>query len=118
MAGDLLQSRIRRVLAIAAAYGYQALVLGAWGCGAFGNDPARTARDFHAALAGDFAGAFAAVVFAITDWSPERRFLAPFAAVFRPEASHPASKVAKAQGGNPASQVRSVSIDSISFSQR
>jgi len=86
LAGDLLQPRIRRVLAIAAAYGYPALVLGAWGCGAFGNDPARTAQDFHAALAGDFAGAFAEVVFAISDWSPERRFLAPFAAVFSPEA--------------------------------
>src|SRR5262249_47998053 len=37
-AGDLLQRRIHRVLSIARAYGYVALVLGAWGCGAFGND--------------------------------------------------------------------------------
>ncbi len=58
-------------------------VLGAWGCGAFGNNPARTARDFHTALAGEFAGAFAEVVFAIADWSPERGFLAPFAEEFR-----------------------------------
>jgi uncharacterized protein (TIGR02452 family) len=79
-AGDLLQRRIRRVLAIAQAFDYSALVLGAWGCGAFGNDPARTARDYHAALAGEFAGAFVQVVFAIADWSPERRYLAPFAA--------------------------------------
>ncbi|MBP6733271.1 MAG: hypothetical protein KAX51_00680 [Chromatiaceae bacterium] len=57
--------------------------LGAWGCEAFGNDPARTARDFHTALAGEFAGAFAEVVFAIADWSPERGFLAPFAEEFR-----------------------------------
>jgi uncharacterized protein (TIGR02452 family) len=80
-AGDLLQQRIARVLAIARAHGYSALVLGAWGCGAFGNDPQRTARDFHAALLAH-AGAFAQVVFAIADWSPERRFLAPFATVF------------------------------------
>lgn len=82
-AADLLQARIQRVLAIARAYGYSSLVLGAWGCGAFGNDPARTARDFHDALVGDFRGAFADIVFAIVDWSPERRFLRPFTAVFQ-----------------------------------
>lgn len=78
IAGDLLAIRIRRVLAIARAFDYSALVLGAWGCGAFGNDPVRTARDFHTALAGEFNGAFAWVVFAIADWSSERRYLAPF----------------------------------------
>lgn len=86
LAGNLLHSRIRRVLAIAAAYDYSALVLGAWGCGAFGNDAVRTARDFHTALAAEFAGAFTEVVFAIADWSPERGFLAPFAEEFRAEA--------------------------------
>ncbi len=81
-AGEILQARIGRVLAIARAYGYTELVLGAWGCGAFGNDAGRTARDFRAALEGDFAGAFAEVVFAITDWSPERRSLGRFQEVF------------------------------------
>ena len=83
-AGDLLERRIHRVLAIAQAWGYDALVLGAWGCGAFGNDPWRTARDFRRALEGDFAGAFREVVFAVTDWSPERRYLGPFCEVFSP----------------------------------
>ena len=77
-AGDMLQKRIGRVLSIAQAYGYEDLVLGAWGCGAFKNDARRTARDFRSALEGEFAGAFQEVVFAITDWSPERRFLGPF----------------------------------------
>lgn len=77
-AGDLLRARIGRVLAVARAFGYESLVLGAWGCGAFGNDPRRTARDFRTALEGPFAGAFREVVFAIADWSPERRFLGPF----------------------------------------
>jgi uncharacterized protein (TIGR02452 family) len=81
--GDLLERRIGRVLAIARAHGYTALVLGAWGCGAFYNDPLRTARDFRAALEGEFAGAFEGVVFAIADWSPERRFLGPFREVFQ-----------------------------------
>ena len=81
-AADLLRARIHRVLAIAQSYGYSALVLGAWGCGAFGNDPRRTATDFRLALESDFEGAFAEVVFAITDWSPERRYLQPFCEKF------------------------------------
>ncbi|WP_182870546.1 TIGR02452 family protein [Stieleria mannarensis] len=80
--GDLLKSRIQRVLAIAAAYGHRSLVLGAWGCGAFENDPKRTAQDFRSALETEFAGVFSTVVFAITDWSPERRFLGSFRDVF------------------------------------
>jgi uncharacterized protein (TIGR02452 family) len=80
--GDLLQKRIHRVLAIAQAFGYSTLVLGAWGCGAFGNDPRRTAIDFRSAFENEFRGAFSDIVFAITDWSPERRFLGPFRDVF------------------------------------
>jgi uncharacterized protein (TIGR02452 family) len=81
-AGNLLQRRIHRVLAIARAYRYVTLVLGAWGCGAFENDPQRTATDFRSALETDFCGAFREVVFAITDWSAQRRFLGPFRDVF------------------------------------
>ncbi len=81
---NLLQRRIHRVLEIAGAYGYAALVLGAWGCGAFENDPERTARDFRSALEGGFQGAFQEVVFAIADWSAGRRTLGPFRDVFAP----------------------------------
>jgi hypothetical protein len=81
-AGDLLKNRIHRVLAIARSYGYSELVLGAWGCGAFANDPHRTASDFRQALEKEYGGAFSDVVFAITDRSPERRFLGPFRDVF------------------------------------
>jgi len=85
LSGDLLAERISRVLAIAHAYGHATLVLGAWGCGAFANDPHRAARDFREALEGPFAGAFEHVVFAITDWSSERRSLGPFRDVFAEE---------------------------------
>lgn len=81
-AGILLQKRILRVFAIARAYDHPALVLGAWGCGAFANDPHRTASDFRHALETDYSGAFSDVVFAIADWSPERRFLGPFRDAF------------------------------------
>ena len=79
----IMETRIRRILAIARAYGHEALVLGAWGCGAFGNDGLETARTFRAALEGEFAGAFAKVVFSVTDWSTERSFLGPFKDTFR-----------------------------------
>ena len=82
LSGDLLNERILRVLAIARAYGYETLVLGAWGCGAFRNDPLRAAMDFRRAIEEDFRGAFSTVVFAITDWSEERRFIRPFRDVF------------------------------------
>jgi uncharacterized protein (TIGR02452 family) len=76
---EAMGRRIARVLAIARAHGFDRLVLGAWGCGAFGNNPATVAEQFRAALVGPYGGAFAEVVFAITDWSAERRFLGPFA---------------------------------------
>lgn len=101
--GDLLQRRIYRVLTIAQAYGYSALVLGAWGCGAFGNDPRRTAVDFRHALDNDFNGAFSDVVFAITDWSPERRFLGPFREVFCPvQAAYGSDRGSSAPKQSPA----------------
>ncbi len=82
--GDLLRGRIRRVLSIARAYGHGTVVLGAWGCGAFHNDVHRTAVDFRHVLESEFHGSFGDVVFAITDWSPERKYLGPFRDVFAP----------------------------------
>jgi uncharacterized protein (TIGR02452 family) len=81
-AGDLLQKRISRILAIAQTYGFQILVLGAWGCGAFANDIFRTAKDFRQALENNLRGVFSDIVFVIADWLPERRFLGPLCDVF------------------------------------
>ncbi|QEG41602.1 hypothetical protein UC8_36270 [Roseimaritima ulvae] len=80
--GELLRRRIQRVLEIARAFQYDTLVLGAWGCGAFGNDPTRTAADFRRLLETEFSGDFSDVTFAITDWSPDRKTLGPFRDVF------------------------------------
>ncbi|MEV5976583.1 TIGR02452 family protein [Streptomyces sp. NPDC052114] len=64
-----LAARAERVLETAAACGYRRLVLGAWGCGVFMNDPARVAGAFRALLGegGRFAGQFAHVVFGVLD---------------------------------------------------
>ena len=75
---ELLDQRIHRVLELSAARGQSTLVLGAWGCGAFGNDPNGVAPMFKKHLE-DFAGCFRTVVFAVTDWSKNRRTFGPFA---------------------------------------
>jgi uncharacterized protein (TIGR02452 family) len=74
----VMSARVARALAICAAEGDRHLVLGAWGCGVFGNDPAVVARAFGAELDGAYAGVFEEVVFAVLDWSEERRFIRPF----------------------------------------
>jgi uncharacterized protein (TIGR02452 family) len=77
-----MRRRTDKVLAVAAAHGERRLILGAWGCGAFGLDPEMMAGVFHDALTGPFARAFDEIVFAITDWSADERFIAPFRRVF------------------------------------
>lgn len=65
----LLQPTLRRrahhVLSVAAAHGHKTVILGAWGCGVFRNDPEFVASVFAEALDGPFRGAFERVVFAI-----------------------------------------------------
>jgi uncharacterized protein (TIGR02452 family) len=70
--------RILKVLAVAERHGHKSLVLGAWGCGAFGNDGNEIAKLFRKALEGNFCGAFDYILFAITDWSEDERFIGPF----------------------------------------
>lgn len=50
----VLLQRIRVMLRVAMAEGYRKMVLGAWGCGAFGNDADAVARLFHQALTEGF----------------------------------------------------------------
>jgi uncharacterized protein (TIGR02452 family) len=61
--------RIACVLALASHLGHDALVLGAWGCKAFANDPREVAGLFADHLLGDgrFAEPFAAVLFTVLD---------------------------------------------------
>ena len=77
-----MRARVARSLEIARKHGHSHLVLGAWGCGVFGNDPAVVADAYARELEGTFAGVFEEVVFAVLDWSDERRFVRPFAERF------------------------------------
>ncbi|MCJ0875103.1 TIGR02452 family protein [Streptomyces sp. AP-93] len=68
-----LARRAELVLEVAALHGYRRLVLGAWGCGVFQNDPAQVAEAFRELLAGRFAGVFERVVFGVLDRKPQTR---------------------------------------------
>ena len=83
VSATLMDQRIVRVLDIAIAHGYTDLILGAWGCGAFGNDPTVISRLFETHLK-QRQQYFETVYFTIADWSPERRFLGAFAETFSP----------------------------------
>jgi uncharacterized protein (TIGR02452 family) len=77
-----LQTRINKVLSVAAVQGYDSIILGAWGCGVFKNDPREVATQFQAALTGDFAGVFRLIYFAVLDHSSGGAVITPFEQAF------------------------------------
>lgn len=77
----LLRQRAVRVLRVAASHGHKRLVLGAWGCGVFGNEPGIVADAFRRALHDN--RYFDHVVFAVLDRQAGTPTLAAFTAAFR-----------------------------------
>jgi uncharacterized protein (TIGR02452 family) len=82
----VMLGRVEKVLAVAAVNGHDALVLGAWGCGVFGNEPEQVAGWFAAHLTGTgrFRAAFRRVVFAVLDRTPGMATIEPFIRQARP----------------------------------
>ncbi|MFC8508120.1 TIGR02452 family protein [Streptomyces sp. NPDC057411] len=80
----VLAARAERVLETAAANGYRRLVLGAWGCGVFRNEPADVAGAFKKSITRDgrFAGHFDEIVFGILDRGRDQATLGAFRRVF------------------------------------
>lgn len=82
-APEVLRRRVGQVLSLAVARGYRHVVLGAWGCGVFRNDPKVVADALATALT-TWADRFEHVVFAVYDNSAEapahRAFALQFAA--------------------------------------
>jgi uncharacterized protein (TIGR02452 family) len=80
----ILHRRAGKVLAVARRHGHRRLVLGAWGCGVFGNDPATVAGVFAALLrtGGPFAANFGHIVFAILDTDPNGDTVTAFRKAF------------------------------------
>ncbi len=73
-----LERRAAYVLKVFAHFDQRNIVLGAWGCGVFMNDPAFVAATFGNLLDGEFKGVFARVVFAIHDSSADKSTLRAF----------------------------------------
>lgn len=71
-----LSRRVDRILRIALAQGHRAIVLGAWGCGVFGNDPDQVAGLFADALSGPFRGCFERVHFAVPGAESDQTLIA------------------------------------------
>lgn len=80
-----LRRRAELVLRVASAHKVDHLVLGAWGCGVFRNDPRTVAAIFADLLrpAGKFAGRFSQVIFAVFDRSEGETTYRAFAEVFK-----------------------------------
>jgi len=88
---EMFYQRILSMLKCAAFWGYKALVLGAWGCGAFGNDAKMVSDLFYKALkemnyngmvAKDF---FHCVNFAVLDRSSDQYNFTEFSRNFTPQ---------------------------------
>ncbi|WP_210420130.1 TIGR02452 family protein [Aquisphaera giovannonii] len=77
--GEVLRRRSELILALAASQGYRHLVLGAWGCGVFRNDPTEVASAFAAHLLdGPWSGRFERVAFSVLDTSASLATIAAF----------------------------------------
>eukprot|EP00413_Alexandrium_margalefii_P022605 CAMPEP_0204569004 /NCGR_PEP_ID=MMETSP0661-20131031/37502_1 /ASSEMBLY_ACC=CAM_ASM_000606 /TAXON_ID=109239 /ORGANISM="Alexandrium margalefi, Strain AMGDE01CS-322" /LENGTH=315 /DNA_ID=CAMNT_0051577067 /DNA_START=34 /DNA_END=981 /DNA_ORIENTATION=- len=82
---SLLREKMRTVLSVAAAKGHDAVVLGAFGCGAFKNDPDAVAAACAELLSSEFAGQFRVVAFAVIFSQRNlRSFARHFAAIEAP----------------------------------
>lgn len=74
----VLLRRSELVLALAASQGYVDLILGAWGCGVFRNDPRVVAAAFATHFRGAWAGRFRRVLFSVYDASETKGTLRAF----------------------------------------
>ncbi|MCA8990132.1 MAG: TIGR02452 family protein, partial [Planctomycetaceae bacterium] len=75
----VMARRIQYVLNVALENQYKTLVLGAWGCGVFRNDPAEIAELFSESLLNDprYQNRFRKVTFAVLD-NEQEKIIAPF----------------------------------------
>lgn len=79
----VMQSRIIKVLNVALVKQVDTLILGAWGCGVFQNNPETIAKLFAEQLKGRYKNAFAKVIFAVLDKSTAQTTISHFENQFK-----------------------------------
>jgi uncharacterized protein (TIGR02452 family) len=77
---EVLYERGSKLLSLAVFHNCDALVLGAWGCGVFRNEPSMVAQMFSDFLlpGGKFWGRFKSVLFSVLDSSSEQKIFTEF----------------------------------------
>ena len=80
----VMSDRMEKILAIAFVHNHDDLILGAWGCGVFKNDPMEVAKLFatHLLKHGAFFNRFNNVVFAVLDRTDKQEIFKAFQQVF------------------------------------
>lgn len=78
----VFKRRMDEVLAIAAKNKIEILILGAWGCGVFRNEPKEVAQLFKEIISEKYSGAFHKIVFAVYDTSEKKSNFKVFEDIF------------------------------------
>jgi uncharacterized protein (TIGR02452 family) len=79
----VLHDRSELVLSLAMAHGYSQIILGAWGCGVFRNDPNVVAMAFASHLLGRWSGRFRRILFSVLDSSTSKETFTAFQRALR-----------------------------------
>lgn len=85
MIQPIMEQRIEKLIALCVYLQHKRLVLGAWGCGVFRNDPNDIARWFGRYLGPEspYSPHIDRVVFAVLDGTTDKRIITPFREEFR-----------------------------------
>lgn len=108
---ETMKERAWRIVALAAAQNVRHLVLGAWGCGVFGNSVSLVTRLFVEAIMQDFASTFASVSFAMPDkkhFATAQKTIASFGIVVVNDSEQPEASLAASSSAPPAATAKTL----------
>lgn len=82
---ETFEKRIENILNFSLFMGYREIVLGAWGCGVFANDPDMVASVFAKLIYGKYKDKFSHIRFSVFDKTKEQKVLQTFKEYFQKE---------------------------------